>query len=48
MSTAHGGPPVWVIVLTAGAGAVCVPNPDAVPGVYNPPGTPAARYASQA
>ena len=23
---------------------VCVPNPDAVPGVYNPPGTPAARY----
>ena len=28
-------------------GEVCVPNPDAVPGVYNPPGTPAARYASQ-
>ncbi len=24
---------------------VCVPNPDAVPGVFNPPGTPAARYA---
>ena len=24
---------------------VCVPNPDAVPGVMNPPGTPAARYA---
>lgn len=23
---------------------VCVPNPDAVPGVYNPPGTPARRY----
>jgi len=23
---------------------VCVPNPDAVPGVFNPPGTPAARY----
>lgn len=23
---------------------VCVPNPDAVPGVLNPPGTPAARY----
>jgi catechol 2,3-dioxygenase-like lactoylglutathione lyase family enzyme len=23
---------------------VCVPNPDAVPGVRNPPGTPAARY----
>lgn len=23
---------------------VCVPNPDAVPGVHNPPGTPAARY----
>ena len=29
-------------------GEVCVPNPDTVPGVYNPPGTPAARYASQA
>lgn len=27
-------------------GEVCVPNPDAVPGVINPPGTPAARYAS--
>jgi catechol 2,3-dioxygenase-like lactoylglutathione lyase family enzyme len=27
-------------------GKVCVPNPDAVPGVHNPPGTPAARYAS--
>jgi hypothetical protein len=25
-------------------GEVCVPNPDAVPGVTNPPGTPAARY----
>jgi len=24
---------------------VCVPNPDAVPGVMNQPGTPAARYA---
>jgi catechol 2,3-dioxygenase-like lactoylglutathione lyase family enzyme len=24
---------------------VCVPNPDAVPGVTHPPGTPAARYA---
>lgn len=24
---------------------VCVTNPDAVPGVTNPPGTPAARYA---
>ena len=23
---------------------VCVPNPDARPGVANPPGTPAARY----
>ncbi len=23
---------------------VCVPNPDAAPGVFNPPGTPAARY----
>lgn len=23
---------------------VCVPNPDAVPGKFNPPGTPAARY----
>ena len=25
-------------------GEVCVPNPDAVPGVTNPPGTPAKRY----
>ena len=25
-------------------GEVCVANPDAVPGVFNPPGTPAARY----
>ena len=24
---------------------VCVENPDAVPGVMHPPGTPAARYA---
>ena len=24
---------------------VCVQNPDARPGVFNPPGTPAARYA---
>jgi catechol 2,3-dioxygenase-like lactoylglutathione lyase family enzyme len=23
---------------------VCVQNPDAVPGVHNPPGTPAARF----
>ncbi len=23
---------------------VCVPNPDAKPGVHNPPGTPALRY----
>ncbi|UDY37041.1 VOC family protein [Dermatobacter hominis] len=23
---------------------VCVQNPDAVPGVFNPPGTPAQRY----
>jgi catechol 2,3-dioxygenase-like lactoylglutathione lyase family enzyme len=27
-------------------GEVCVANPDAIPGVMNPPGTPAARYAS--
>jgi catechol 2,3-dioxygenase-like lactoylglutathione lyase family enzyme len=27
-------------------GEVCVANPDAKPGVMNPPGTPAARYAS--
>jgi catechol 2,3-dioxygenase-like lactoylglutathione lyase family enzyme len=27
-------------------GEVCVPNPDAVPGVTNPPGTRAARYPS--
>ena len=26
-------------------GEVCVPNPDAVEGVLNPPGTPAARYS---
>ncbi len=25
-------------------GEVLVPNPDAKPGVFNPPGTPAARY----
>jgi catechol 2,3-dioxygenase-like lactoylglutathione lyase family enzyme len=25
-------------------GEVCVTNPDAVPGVHHPPGTPAARY----
>jgi catechol 2,3-dioxygenase-like lactoylglutathione lyase family enzyme len=25
---------------------VCVPNPDAEPGVYHPPGTPAARYSA--
>jgi len=28
-------------------GEVCVPNPDAMPGVSNPPGTPAARYADR-
>ena len=27
-------------------GEVCVPNPDAKPGVTNPPGTPATRYVS--
>jgi catechol 2,3-dioxygenase-like lactoylglutathione lyase family enzyme len=27
-------------------GEVCVQNPDAVPGVHNPPGTPAARYTA--
>jgi catechol 2,3-dioxygenase-like lactoylglutathione lyase family enzyme len=25
-------------------GEVCIANPDMVPGVFNPPGTPAARY----
>jgi catechol 2,3-dioxygenase-like lactoylglutathione lyase family enzyme len=25
-------------------GEVCVANPDAVPGAFNPPGTPAKRY----
>jgi catechol 2,3-dioxygenase-like lactoylglutathione lyase family enzyme len=25
---------------------VCVENPDAEPGVFNPPGTPAARYST--
>jgi catechol 2,3-dioxygenase-like lactoylglutathione lyase family enzyme len=29
-------------------GEVCVPNPDAKPGVMNPPGTPAARYSGDA
>ena len=28
-------------------GEVCVPNPDAIPGVTNPPGTPAARYSGE-
>ena len=28
-------------------GEVLVGNPDAVPGVHNPPGTPAARYANR-
>lgn len=28
-------------------GEVCVGNPDAKPGVMNPPGTPAARYHHQ-
>jgi len=27
-------------------GEVCVANPDAKPGVLNPPGTPAARYVA--
>ncbi len=27
-------------------GVVLVPTPDAEPGVYHPPGTPAARYAA--
>jgi catechol 2,3-dioxygenase-like lactoylglutathione lyase family enzyme len=27
---------------------VCVANPDAKPGVFNPPGTPAPRYAGNA
>jgi catechol 2,3-dioxygenase-like lactoylglutathione lyase family enzyme len=27
-------------------GEVCVPNPDAEPGVFHPPGTPAKRYVS--
>lgn len=26
---------------------VCIQNSDAVPGVHNPPGTPAARYAAE-
>lgn len=29
-------------------GEVCVTNPDAVPGVTNPPGTPSARYVASA
>lgn len=27
-------------------GEICVANPDAVPGVINPPGTPAVRYCT--
>jgi len=27
-------------------GEVCVANPDSEPGVFNPPGTPAARYVT--
>ena len=27
-------------------GEVCVANPDAKPGVFNPPGTPATRYVT--
>lgn len=27
-------------------GEVCVANPDAAPGLFNPPGTPATRYRS--
>jgi catechol 2,3-dioxygenase-like lactoylglutathione lyase family enzyme len=27
-------------------GEVCVANPDAQPGVFNPPGTPAARFTT--
>ncbi len=29
-------------------GEVCVTNPDAVPGIANPPGTPSARYVASA
>ncbi len=28
-------------------GEVCIQNPDAVPAVHNPPGTPATRYATR-
>jgi catechol 2,3-dioxygenase-like lactoylglutathione lyase family enzyme len=28
-------------------GEVCVMNPDAQPGVFNPPGTPSARYHAE-
>ena len=28
-------------------GEVCIQNPDAVPGMHNPPGTSAARYATR-
>ena len=27
-------------------GEVCVPNPDAIQGVFNPPGTPAKRFVA--
>jgi hypothetical protein len=34
-------------ILTDGLeGEVCLPNPDAQPGAFNPPGTPATRFSS--
>ena len=35
---------VWFVDPDGLEGEVCVENPDAVPGVFNPPGTPAWRY----
>ena len=35
---------VWFVDPDGLEGEVCIENPDAVPGAFNPPGTPAARY----
>jgi catechol 2,3-dioxygenase-like lactoylglutathione lyase family enzyme len=35
---------VWFVDPDGLEGEVCIANRDAVPGVLNPPGTPAARY----
>lgn len=35
---------VWFVDPDGLEGEVCIENRDAVPGAFNPPGTPAARY----